>query len=232
VDRALQAGIDRILVVGSDLSTSRAAIACARTYEAVYAAVGLHPHEADTFLEDAEELEALLDDPNVVAVGEIGLDYVRSRAARDVQLRAFVAQLQWARERGLPVSVHNREADDDVLRAVSRTDAVTVLHCFTSPREIAERALAAGHMVSFAGNLTFKRSDDLRATAASLPLDRVLVESDSPVLAPQGRRGKRNEPAFVAETLGVLADLHGVPATSLAGIVSRTADQIFDWRAR
>lgn len=231
VARAAQAGIDRILVVGSDLESSKRAIALARRYPLVFAAVGLHPHRADRFEEESEELHALLGEHKVVAIGEIGLDYYRGRESRELQLRAFCVQLDWARERGLPVSVHNREADDDVIDALRSAGVGGVLHCFSGSRQLAERGLDLGFCLSFAGNVTFPKAEELRAIASQIPLDRLLVETDAPVLAPQPWRGRRSEPAHVVAMAETLATGRDVNLDCLSKAVSRNADQLFGWRA-
>lgn len=229
VARAAAAGINRILTVGEDLATSRTAVQLAARYDIIFAAVGLHPHRAQQFHEERREIMRLLDREKVVALGEIGLDWVRGDAARPVQIEAFEEQLRWAGECGLPVSVHNRGTDEEVLTALDATRVTAVLHCFDSGWETARRALDAGHYVSFAGNLTYKRSDELREVARRVPADRMLLETDSPVLAPQRRRGTRNEPANVLETAEVLAHARCIPLHEACGQVSRNAQTVFGW---
>lgn len=212
------------------MGTSRRAVDLAQRYHIVYAAVGMHPHEAKRFQDDRDGLLALLDERKVVAVGEIGLDYYRERAPRHLQREVFQVQLGWARERNLPVSVHNREADDDVLAAMMDAGVQGILHCFSGSRETAVRALAAGFDLSFAGNVTFRNAVQLREVASAVPLEHLLVETDAPVLAPQPYRGKRSEPAYVVCTARALAGVHGVPEPVLANAVSANADRIFRWR--
>ena len=165
----------------------------------------------------------------VVAVGEVGLDFLRGPAARDVQREAFREQLQWAAEHDLPVSVHNRDADPEVLDALADVPVTAVLHCFDGSWDLASRALAANHFVSFAGNLTFKRSDELRDVAKRVPANRLLVETDSPAMSPQRWRGKRNEPAQIVETATLLASLRGIPLQALSGQISKNAIDVFRW---
>lgn len=231
VRRAREAGIDRILTVGSDLASSRRAVELSRAYPSVYAAVGVHPHHASQFEREAEDVRRLLQAEKVVAVGEVGLDYYRDGVAAETQREAFRTQLRWAQEAGLPVSVHNRDADADVLALLDEIGVRAVLHCFSGTQTIAERALAAGHILSFAGNITFPRAEMVRQVAATVPADRLLTESDAPVLAPQPWRGRRNEPAHVTATCETLATVRGVPAPCLAPRISRTADEVFGWRA-
>jgi TatD DNase family protein len=231
MERAAQAGIGRVLAVGSDLASSRAAVACAERYAEVYAAVGVHPHEAHTFNRDAADVETLLDAPNVVAVGEIGIDRARPGAPLDLQMEVFKTQLRWAAERGLPVSVHNRDADAEVLAALQGLPVTAVLHCFSSGLETARRAWVDGHIVSFAGNVTFPRADALREVAAEAPLDRLLIETDAPVLAPQPWRGRRNEPAYLVAVRDRVSEVRGVDPAALSEAIWRTADQVFSWEA-
>lgn len=231
LNRASEAGVDRILTVGTDFRTSCIAVDVARRYEAVYAAIGIHPHEVSWFDEQAEPVRVLLDEEKVVAVGEIGLDYVRSEASRDAQTFAFRTQMEWAHQRNLPVSVHNRDADADVLGIVQEFGATAILHCFSGSPNFARAALASGCYLSFAGNITFPKADEVRASATCVALDRMLVETDSPVLAPQAWRGRRNEPAHVVATADCLAGLRGMSSGSLAMTVSANADRLFGWRA-
>jgi TatD DNase family protein len=230
VQRALDAGVDRILAVGSDLESSKKSIEIASRYEPVYAAVGIHPHEAQTFKQDADRLRALLSHPKVVAVGEIGLDYYRSTASRENQQKAFRQQLGWARTEGLPVSVHNRAADSDVLTLLIEAQVAGILHCFSGTWEFGRTAIDAGMVISFAGNLTFPKADTLREVAGNVPIDRVLLETDSPVLAPQTWRGRRNEPAYVVATLATLAAAQDKPPDLVSEAISSTADRLFAWR--
>lgn len=232
VARAHAAGVDRILAVGSDLASSERAVELAGRFPSVFAAVGFHPHRADAFEADAPAVKALIRADKVVAIGEIGLDYYRGKVAKANQLTTFRRQLDWAHEANLPVSVHNREADSDVLSCLQEKDVRAILHCFSSSSECARSALAAGFTLSFAGNLTFPRANALREVAATVPADRLLIESDAPVLAPQPWRGKRNEPAYVAATAEVLADVRDVPLEALAAQVSKNAQALFGWRQR
>jgi TatD DNase family protein len=197
----------------------------------IFAAVGIHPQRANQFHEERREVEQLLNADKVVAVGEIGLDWLRGPASRETQREAFREQLQWAAERNLPVSVHNRGADPEVLDALANVHVTAVLHCFDGSWELARRALAANHYVSFAGNVTFKRSDELRNVAKRVPANRLLVETDSPALSPQPWRGKRNEPAQIIETATLLASLRGVPLQALSGEISKNASDVLRWNA-
>jgi TatD DNase family protein len=229
MSRARAAGIHPILAVGEDLSTSRSAVNLAARYDSIFAAVGVHPHRAHKFLEERDEVERLLNEDKVVAVGEVGLDWLRDSVDHDTQAQAFYEQLRWAAERELPVSVHNRDADQAVMAALDDVSVTAVLHCFDGSWELASRATDAGHFVSFAGNVTFKRSDALREVARLVPAHRILVETDSPVLSPQSRRGQRNEPACVVETASVLADLRGLSLGAFSLQLSQNAKEVFRW---
>lgn len=229
--RAAGAGVDRILAVGTDLSSSRRAVELASAYKSVFAAAGIHPHDVERFAEESEGVRALLERDKVVAVGEIGLDYYRPGSPRDTQLAAFRTQVEWAQERSLPVSVHNRAADQDILAVLSEATVQVILHCFDSSWEFAERALEAGYYVSFAGNLTYPKSAGLRDVASRVPLDRALVETDCPVLAPQPWRGRRNEPCYVLATAEALAAAQNRPLSAVADSVSANAELLFGWRA-
>lgn len=224
--RARSAGVEGILTVGTDLASSEAALGIARAHEGVWAAVGFHPHEAARFGPDEEEaIRRLCAAPEVVAVGEIGLDYHRDDSPRAVQREAFRRQAQIAVESGLPVVVHNREAAGDCLEILGEFEGRVrgVAHCFSGDGEVAHRFLAIGFFVSFAGTVTFPNARRLVDVAAMVPEDRILVETDCPYLAPQPRRGKRNEPAFVRYTLEALAQARGVSPQRFAEITTRNA---------
>jgi TatD DNase family protein len=205
VARAAEAGVTRILTVGTDVEDGRRALALAERHEGVFAILGIHPHEAGTATaEDLAALRELLQHPKAVAVGETGLDWFRDYAPRDDQRRLFAAELELASELGKPVVIHTRAADDDTLAALEDFTGSVVLHCFSSPRML-PTALERDWYVSFAGNATFPKAVDLRLAATQVPAERLLAETDSPYLAPQPVRGRRNEPANVVHTLAALA---------------------------
>ena len=209
VRRAKDAGVTRIVAVGSGIDSCRAALRLTHEHEGVYAALGIHPHQAGS--EDATrlaELRDLLGDTAAVAVGETGLDFYRDYAPHDAQLELFERQLALAQELGKPVVVHTRAADEETSRALERFGGTVVLHCFSSPG-LVPVALERGCYVSFAGNVTFPKAAELRAAAAAVPADRLLAETDSPYLAPQPVRGRENEPANVVHTLTTLAEVRG-----------------------
>jgi TatD DNase family protein len=219
VARAREAGVTRILTVGL-----AQAVELAERFDGVYAIVGVHPHDAATG--KVAEVRRLQQHPKAVAVGETGLDWFRNYATPEAQRDMFEAQLGLAAELGKPVVIHTRAADDDTLAALASFDGTVVLHCFSSPR-LLPTALERGWYVSFAGNATFPNASDLRLAATQVPADRVLAETDSPYLAPQPVRGRRNEPAYVRYTLTALAQARGDDAGELAEQIDRNADACF-----
>ena len=236
VARAREAGVGAILNVGTGdphAGNFERAVAVALKYEGVYAAAGVHPHDARLYDETAERrlLEIVRRGPPVVAWGEIGLDYHYDNSPRDVQRTVFAAQLRLARAEGLPVIIHTREADEEtaeILRAEFReAGAGGVMHCFGGGPALAETALELGFMISFAGNVTFKKADALREVALTVPLERLLVETDCPYLAPVPHRGRRNEPAYVAATARFLAELRGVGVEELGRTTSENFARLF-----
>jgi TatD DNase family protein len=207
VERAREAGVTRILTVGTEPASWRAALDLAGRHEGVRAILGVHPHNAaDTV--DLDELRTLLADERVVAVGETGLDFYRDYAPRHAQLNLFEAELDLASETGKPVVVHTRAADEETAQALERFGGTVVLHCFSSPR-LLPTALERDYYVSFAGNVTYSNAADLRVAATQVPANRILAETDTPYLAPQARRGRANEPAYVVHTLAALAEMRG-----------------------
>jgi TatD DNase family protein len=227
VARAREAGVDRILTVGTDVEDCRRAVVLAERHEGVYAILGIHPHEAGaTREEDLGELRELLGHPKAVAVGETGLDWYRDYAPRDAQRRLFEAQAKLAAEVGKPLVIHTRAADDETLDVLAGFAGPVVLHCFSSPR-LLPTALERGWYVSFAGNATFPKAVELRLAATQVPAERILAETDSPYLAPQPVRGKRNEPAHVVHTLAALAQARGEEGAALEAQIERNAAQCF-----
>jgi TatD DNase family protein len=212
--------VTRILTIGM-----QQAIDLADAHDGVHAVVGVHPHEAGT-QHDLAALRALLAHPKAVAVGEIGLDYFRDYAPHDAQAELFDAQLEIARELGKPVVIHTRAADADTLAHLEGFDGTVVLHCFSSPH-LLPTALERGWYVSFAGNITYKNASDLRLAATQVPVDRLLVETDCPYLAPQPVRGKTNEPAYVVHTLAQLAETRGETLAGLGEQIDRNATACF-----
>lgn len=229
VARALAAGIGRMVTISTRVKRFPQVLEIAETFDEVYCSVGTHPHNAAEELDvTVEELVRLSTHPKVVAIGEAGLDYFYDKAPRDAQARGFRKHIAAARQTGLPLVIHSRDADDDmaaILEGETGKGAFPfILHCFSSGRRLAEVGVALGGYVSFSGILTFKNSAELRAIAADVPHDRLLVETDAPYLAPMPFRGKRNEPAYVANTAKVLAEAIGVSEAEIATI---TTDNVF-----
>jgi len=227
LERARAAGVERVITVSTTVAGAEVALRLAHALEGVHASLGIHPHHAaDAEAERLGELRELLVDPRAVAVGETGLDYAREHAPRREQRRLFDAQLALADELGLPVVIHAREADDDTLAALAPFAGLVVLHCFSSPA-LLPAALERGWYVSFAGNLTYPSAVALRDAARLVPSERLLAETDSPYLAPQPRRGERNEPSYVLHTLALLAELRGADARELGAQIDLNATAVF-----
>jgi len=237
VERARAAGVVSLVVIGSGYGTTRLAEAAdfAEGLDGVHATAGVHPHEAHELDEAVKvRLRENLARPGIVAVGECGLDYWYENSPRAAQRDAFAWQVALARELDLPVSIHVRDRGDDAYtellhlwRAESRGAVEGVLHCYTGSLDFARRGLDAGLSVSFSGIVTFPKAGELREVARALPLDRLLVETDAPFLAPLGHRGKRNEPAWVGRVGQTIAELHGVSAEAVAEATTRNARRLF-----
>jgi TatD DNase family protein len=207
-------------------------LALAEPYPNVYCSVGTHPHNADKELDiPVEEIVRLAAHPKVVSIGEAGLDYYYQNAPPEAQAEGFRRHIAAARETGLPLEIHTRDADEDTARILEEEHAKgpfpAILHCFTGGRELAMRALDLGLYVSFSGIVTFKKSEELRAIAADVPLDRLLVETDAPFLAPDPYRGKTNEPAYVRYTAATLAEVKGVSADEIAAATTENFFRLF-----
>lgn len=229
VARAQAAGVGRMVTISTRVRKFRQIIEIAETFPEVFCSVGTHPHNAAEELDvTAAELVRLAVHPKVVAIGEAGLDYHYDKSPRDAQAAGFRIHIAAARETGLPLVIHARSADDDIAAILEEETGKGafpfILHCFSSGRRLAEVGVALGGYVSFSGILTFKNSPDLRAIAADVPRERLLVETDAPYLAPVPHRGRRNEPAFVADTARVLAETIGVSVEEIAAI---TTDNFF-----
>ena len=225
--RARESGVMRVITIGTDLPRCRRALELADAYEEVFAVLGVHPHEAGTATdEDVAAVRELLAHPKAVGVGETGLDWYRDYAPRDAQARLFERLLAVAAETGKPAVIHTRAADDDTLLALEGFAGTVVLHCFSSPH-LLPAALERGWYVSFAGNATYPKAVDLRLAATLVPADRILAETDSPYLAPQAVRGRRNEPAYVVHTLAALATARGDEPAGLAARIDENASACF-----
>jgi TatD DNase family protein len=222
VARASAAGVGMMLNIASSRDSLARVLEIASANPSVFASVGIHPHEAeamDDAISEGELLDIAKGNEKVVAIGETGLDYSRSPADRDRQLKSFLAHIGAARTTGLPLIVHNRDSDKDMLDILAaemkRGPFKAVIHCFTGGMPMARAMLELGFLISASGIITFKNSGELRRVFAETPLDRILIETDSPFLAPDPHRGKRNEPAFVAEVAIKLAEVKGVPLSEI-----------------
>jgi TatD DNase family protein len=230
VERAREAGVTRILTVGTDVAGARLALELADAHDEVFAIVGIHPHAANGATgDDVAEIRELLAHPKAVAAGEMGLDWFRDYAPRDKQLRLFDALLEVAADTRKPAVIHTRAADDDTLAALAGFDGRVVLHCFSSPH-LLPTALDRGWYVSFAGNVSFPKAVDLRLAAREVPADAILAETDAPYLAPQPVRGKRNEPAYVMHTLAALAQARNEDVDELERRIDANASACFGLR--
>ena len=238
VERARAAGVAAIVNVGTDLASSQRAVRLAEQYDGIYAAVGVHPHDAKK-LDGATlaELRELAQHPRVVAVGEIGLDFYRDLSPRDVQRRAFQAQLAWAAKLRKPVVIHDRDAHGEILEVLSDWAAgqgqsplagrLGVLHTFSGDLAMAGQAIDLGFYLSISGPVTYKNARQLPDIVRALPIDRLLVETDCPFLAPHPHRGKRNEPAYVRLVAERIAELKGMSLDALARATTANAQHLF-----
>jgi TatD DNase family protein len=235
VERALASGIEIIVNIGNgdvERDSHAKAFSVAEKYPFIYTTVGVHPHEA-RLLDDnlTAKLADMSEHEKVIAWGEIGLDYYYDNSPRDVQRDAFRKQLRMARERNLPAVLHTREAEADTLAILEEewkgSGLPGIVHCFTGTRPFAEAAIELGFLISFSGVVTFKKAEDLKASAAALPENKILIETDSPFLAPVPYRGKRNEPAYVVETARCIAGLRGIPVEEVGRITTENFKRLF-----
>jgi len=235
IERAQAAGVQKLLAIGSGTAPTErldAAIPFAEQHDWIHATVGVHPHDAGVTTEEHfARLEELVRHPRVIAMGEMGLDYHYDHSPRDAQHRVFRRQLAQARAAKLPVVIHCREAWDDCLAILEEdwrpAGLGGIFHCFTATLAEARRGLDMGFMISFAGNVTYPKMQPLREVARELPLERILTETDSPFLSPQGRRGKRNEPAYVVEVAQALANVRNLARDEIASITASNFRQFF-----
>ncbi|MBM3601511.1 MAG: TatD family deoxyribonuclease [Alphaproteobacteria bacterium] len=229
VARARRAGVGLMVTICTKVSAFDRILAIAETYDGIYCSVGIHPHEAAAEPEtDAAKLVELARHPKVVGIGESGLDYFYEHSPREAQARSFRAHIAAARQSGLPLIVHSRDADEDMAAILAEEHArgafTGVLHCFSSGQALAERAVALGFYISLSGIVTFKKAEELRTAVRALPVDRLLVETDAPYLAPIPHRGKRNEPSFVVHTAHAVGQLKGLGPDRIA---QETTDNFF-----
>lgn len=235
IKRAKDSGIDYIINVGSALKASQAAVELSKRYDFIYAAIGIHPHDADTVSDDTIlEMRELAKNDKVVAIGEVGLDYYSTPEHRctshqkDIQKDTFKKFINLAKELNLPLIIHSRDAGNDMLRLLKEEQVTkAVLHCFSEDEEFLNGILSLGIYISFAGNITFKNADNLRALAKKVPVEKLLLETDAPFLAPQVVRGKRNEPAYIKYLSQELASFYGLSIQDIARITSLNANTLF-----
>jgi TatD DNase family protein len=231
--RAAAAGVAGVVTIGTSLAQSRTLPAMADAQPNLWCTVGIHPHHAaEEPVPAPEDVAALCNHPKVIGIGESGLDYFYNRSPRDVQQAGFRAHIRAARLAGVPLAIHARDADADIAAILQDErdkggDFPFLLHCFSSSRALAETAIALGGYVSFSGILTFPKSNELREVARDLPAERLLVETDAPYLAPVPFRGKRNEPAYVTHTAGVLAGLRGLEPQAIADVTTANFHRLF-----
>jgi TatD DNase family protein len=231
VAAADEAGVRRMLTVGTDPASCRAALAAAEAFPQVFAAIGRHPNSATGFDDaDLADIKALAAHERCVAIGETGLDFYRDRTPPADQQRAFEAQIELARATGKPLVIHTRAAEDQTIGTLRglADDVTVILHCFSMPERLDE-CLAAGWFISFAGNVTYPKATELADAAARVPDDRLLVETDAPYLTPQVVRKERNQPAYVAHTARFVAERRGVSYDELEATVERNAADLFGW---
>ncbi|WP_088226320.1 TatD family hydrolase [Desulfosporosinus sp. FKB] len=230
LERIKSSGISRVTNVGYDLPSSLRSVQLAQDYDFIYAAIGIHPHNAEEFSDDVMvQLQALAQHPKVLAWGEIGLDYYRDLSPRAIQQEVFIQQIELANKAGLPIVIHDRDAHQDVLEIVKAHPPKHggVLHCYSGSWEMAKVLLKLGFYLSFAGPLTFKNARHTVEVARNAPIDRILAETDSPYLTPEPRRGKRNEPAYVREVVRKLAEIKELSIEEMALQTMHNAETIF-----
>jgi TatD DNase family protein len=228
VQRAIEAGVTRMITIGVDIPSSQRAIELAEKYPAVYAAIGVHPNDCGDFSKNAlNQVRSLARHAKVVAIGEIGLDYYWQKTAKDQQARAFEMQLDLAAEVQKPVIIHNREATADVMRMLSQRRNIGVLHSFFESIGVAQQAIGLGYSIGFTGPITFKKADREREVAQEVPIDRILIETDAPFLTPEPHRGKRNEPAYVKHVAEMIAQVKGLTFDEVARQTTLNAEKLF-----
>ncbi len=236
LDRASANGVEAVIAVSSDLRSSIRTVELSGSFPSVFSAVGVHPHEASGYSEKVlAELAGLVSEKTVKAIGETGLDYHYSHSDRESQITSFQNQLGLSIESDLPVIIHIREAFDDVLKILADpqfSDARGVIHCFTGDYGAARGFIDLGFYISFSGIVTFKNAEDVRDAARKIPLERMLIETDSPYLAPVPLRGKRNEPSYVMHVAEKIAELRGISFESLASVTTANAKELFSLDSR
>lgn len=229
VKRAREAGVTRIINASFDLDSSRKSVALAEKYPGMYAAVGIHPHHAETVDDKAvAELKDLAGSNKVIAIGETGLDYFENPVPKEVQIKAYERHLDLAMELGMPVILHGREAGEDMIDMLKSKDPIRgVFHCFSEDAEYAKRVLELGFYISFTAIITFKNAHRMREAVQAIPLEKMMIETDCPYLAPQVFRGRRNEPAFVRTVAEKISEIKNIDYDAVADITTRNAVELF-----
>lgn len=231
LERAKTNGLEKIICVGFDLPSSQQALNIARKHKEVYAAVGIHPHDAESLDNKAlEKIYTMAKDPRVVAIGEIGLDYYRDLSPRDQQRRAFLEQIKLAQELGKPIVIHDRDAHEEVMEIIKSEKAgknLGIMHCYSGSLPMAAELIKLGFYISFAGPLTFKNARKAQEVAAKIPMDKILVETDCPYLTPEPWRGKLNEPANVKYVAQKLGELRGKGEEEIAYLTNLNAKKVY-----
>ncbi|MCK4782233.1 MAG: TatD family hydrolase [Desulfobacteraceae bacterium] len=231
LERAASGGLTHILTVGTDLDSSLAAVALAQEYDLIYAAVGYHPHNAQGCdFQKLDKLARMTSEPKVVAWGEIGLDFFRNLSPPEDQLKVFSRQLEMANDLNLPVIIHDREAHKDIfaiLKKLGKREKRGVIHCFSGDIDLAKDFIELGYYISIPGTVTYKKASQVKEVACGIPLERMLVETDAPFLAPVPKRGKRNEPLFVTYTAQEIARIRNIEFKEVARATAQNAKDLF-----
>lgn len=230
IQKAKETGVEKIINIGCNLERSQQSVDLAEKYENIWASVGLHPSDVDDHVETRliASLHDLAKHKKVVAIGEIGLDYFHKSGDIKVQKKAFLEQIKIAQELNKPLVIHTRKAGEDLLKILKHEKPQNaVIHCFTETQEFADEVLAMGYYLSFTGIITYPKADDIRKVVANTPLDRIMLETDCPFLAPQAFRGDRNEPAFVLEVAKKVAEIKGISLEEVAEVTTRNAEMFF-----
>ena len=231
IERAVSGGLTHIITIGIDLDSSRSALELAGAYDFIHAAVGYHPHNAEACTPQAlDSLVQIASDPKVVAWGEIGLDFYRHYAPRDAQFRAFQQQLEIANDLNLPIIIHDRDAHEDVfemLKKMGKGERKGVIHCYSGDRDLAAGFIEMGYYISIPGTVTYKKATQMKDVAASIPMERMLIETDAPFLTPVPKRGKRNEPFFVTYTAREIARLRNMTFEEVTTQTAKNTKELF-----
>lgn len=231
LQRAKENEVEKIVSISSDIPSTEATISLSETYNHIFATTGVHPHNADQMCEEVRSgIDHYATHERVVAIGETGLDYFYMNSEKEVQINSFTEQIKISNKHNLPIIIHVRDAHEDMLRILSEenlADPPGVIHCYTGDYETAVKYLDLGFYISFSGIVTFKRSEELREAAKQIPSDKILIETDSPYLAPVPHRGKPNEPSFVKHVAETVAEVRGIPFEELAQLTKANAERLF-----